>query len=118
MRALQAKEEVAPLERRIQRWHCGCNQRRMMQVVAPVYRSDAGELFAGEPKLEMRCSRCGARHAITREALEALVASEAEGAEKGEGGAWARSGGACGRGSWGRRRWRRRRRFWACSGWG
>ena len=87
VRALQAKEEVAPLERRIQRWHCGCNQRRMMQVVAPVYRSDADELFAGEPKLEMRCPRCGARHAITREALEALVASEAEGAEKGEGGA-------------------------------
>ena len=90
VRALQAKEEVAPLERRIQRWHCGCNQRRMMQVVAPVYRSDADELFAGQPKLEMRCPRCGARHAITREALEAFVASEAgpaSGAEKGAGGA-------------------------------
>ena len=48
------------------------------------------ELFAGQPKLEMRCPRCGARHAITREALEAFVASEAgpaSGAEKGAGGA-------------------------------
>lgn len=67
-------EEVALLERRIFRWHCGCNQQRMLEVLAPVFRTEPEELFAGDEKLEMRCPRCGARHLITREMLEAFVA--------------------------------------------
>lgn len=72
-KALGQTETLALLERRIYRWHCGCNQQRMMEVLAPMMISDPEDLFAGEPKIEIRCPRCGARHAITREAMEAFV---------------------------------------------
>ena len=62
------------MERRIYRWHCGCNQQRMMEVLTPTMKHDPDALFGDDPKLEMRCPRCGARHTITREALEAFVA--------------------------------------------
>lgn len=75
VRALDTAETLALMERRIYRWHCGCNQERMMEVLAPTMRQDPEELFGDEPKLEMRCPRCGARYAITREGLEAFVAS-------------------------------------------
>ncbi len=79
VRNLDTTETVAPLERRVQRWHCGCNQRRMMEVLAPTMRQDPEGLFAGDPKIEIRCPRCGSRHAITREALEAFVAESPKG---------------------------------------
>ena len=74
VRALDKRETLALLERRIYRWHCGCNQERMMEVLAPTMKEDPEGLFAGDPKIEIRCPRCGARHTITREALEAFVA--------------------------------------------
>lgn len=67
-------ETLAQMERRIYRWHCGCNQERMMEVLEPTMKEDPEGLFAGDPKVEIRCPRCGARHTITREALEAFVA--------------------------------------------
>jgi molecular chaperone Hsp33 len=73
VRALETTETLSPMERRIYRWHCGCNQERMMEVLAPVMRQDPDELFGSDPKLEIRCPRCAARHTITREALEAFV---------------------------------------------
>ena len=74
VRALDKTETLVPLERRIHRWHCGCNQQRMMEVLKPAMQEDPAGLFGGEPKLEIRCPRCGGRHTITREALEAFVA--------------------------------------------
>jgi len=74
VRGLDATETLVPLERRIYRWHCGCNQRRMMEVLGPTMRHDPDGLFGSDPKIEIRCPRCGGRHAITREALEAFVA--------------------------------------------
>ena len=68
-------ETLGELEKRVYRWHCGCNQKRMMEVLTPVYRQDAAELFGGGETIEMRCPRCSARHAITREAMEAFVAN-------------------------------------------
>ena len=73
-RELATTESLGFLEKRVCRWHCGCNQARMMEVLAPAMRSDAEALFGEEEKIEIRCPRCGARHAITREALEAFVA--------------------------------------------
>jgi molecular chaperone Hsp33 len=75
VRDLEKTETLVPMERRIYRWHCGCNQARMMEVLAPAMKHDADALFGGEEKIEIRCPRCGARHAITREALEAFVAN-------------------------------------------
>lgn len=74
VRTLDQTETLALLERRIYRWHCGCNQARMMEVLGPSMKRDPEALFGDEPKIEIRCPRCGARHAITREALEAYVA--------------------------------------------
>ena len=73
VRNLEQTETPALMERRIYRWHCGCNQARMMEILGPAMKQDPEALFAGDPKIEIRCPRCGARHAITREALEAYV---------------------------------------------
>ena len=73
MRTIDERETLALMERRIYRWHCGCNQERMMEVLTPTMKQDPDALFGEEPKLEIRCPRCGARHTITREALEAFV---------------------------------------------
>lgn len=75
MRTLDERETLALLERRIYRWHCGCNQDRMMEVLRPTMQQDPDGLFGNEPRLEIRCPRCGTRHRITREALEAFVAN-------------------------------------------
>ena len=76
VRELDQTETVVLMERRIQRWHCGCNQQRMLEVLAPAFKAGPDQLFDGDEKLEIRCPRCGARHAVTREALEAFVARE------------------------------------------
>jgi len=74
VKAFDTAEELGLLEKRIHRWHCGCNQARMLQVLAPVFKQDAEGLFGEDEKIEIRCPRCAARYAITREALEAFVA--------------------------------------------
>jgi molecular chaperone Hsp33 len=76
VRTLDAGETLSLLEKRIYRWHCGCNQQRMMEVLAPVMRQDAAGLFGDGEKIEIRCPRCAARHAITREAMEAFIAKK------------------------------------------
>jgi molecular chaperone Hsp33 len=73
---LETMETLVPIERRIYRWHCGCNQERMMEVLAPGMKADPQSLFGDEETLEIRCPRCGARHTITRESLEAFVAQQ------------------------------------------
>ena len=70
---LDHTEELSLLETRRYRWECGCTQVRMFAVLAQVMRSDPEGLFGAEPALRMNCPRCGARHTITREALEAYV---------------------------------------------
>lgn len=74
VRHLDDKETLVPIEQRVYRWHCGCNQERMLEVLAPTMRHDPQGLFGDDEKIEIRCPRCGARYAITREALEAFVA--------------------------------------------
>lgn len=74
VRRLESAETLAPLERRTYRWHCGCNQPRMFEILAPTMRQDPEALFGGDQVIEIRCPRCGGRHAITREAMEAFVA--------------------------------------------
>jgi molecular chaperone Hsp33 len=74
VRDLDKTETVVLLEKRVCRWHCGCNQARMLEVLGPTMRQDPKVLFGDGEKLEIRCPRCGARHAVTREAMEAFVA--------------------------------------------
>ncbi len=77
VKSLESSETLSLLERRIFRWHCGCNQSRMMEVLAQPFRTDPDGLFAANEVLEMHCPRCGARHKITRESMEAFVAKAA-----------------------------------------
>jgi molecular chaperone Hsp33 len=72
---LDTTETLALMERRIYRWHCGCNQERMLEVLAPTARVDLGALFGDDAKLEIHCPRCAARHVITKEAMEAYLAT-------------------------------------------
>jgi molecular chaperone Hsp33 len=71
--AVEETEELGFLEKRTYRWECGCSQDRMCEVLAPAMRADAAELFGDEPSLRITCPRCGVRHAITRETLEAYI---------------------------------------------
>jgi molecular chaperone Hsp33 len=77
--ALDEAEQLSLLERRYYRWECGCTQARMMEVLASVMKSDPEGLFGEDPVVRISCPRCGARHKITREALEAYVGAEDRG---------------------------------------
>lgn len=68
---LDETETLAPLERRFYRWHCGCNQRRILKVLEPSMRENPDELFGGEEALRVECPRCAARYTVTRETMEA-----------------------------------------------
>lgn len=73
MLTLDATEELSLLETRRYRWECGCSQERMFAVLASVMKQDPDGLFGSEAAIRMSCPRCGMRHTITREALEAYV---------------------------------------------
>jgi molecular chaperone Hsp33 len=73
IRTLDQTEELSLLERRFYRWECGCNEGRMMDMLAPVMRRDAAALFGDGPAIRMSCPRCGARYTISRDAMEAHV---------------------------------------------
>jgi molecular chaperone Hsp33 len=49
----------------------------MMRAVLPTFRHNPEALFEGEEVIRISCPRCGARHVITRESLEAFEKSEA-----------------------------------------
>jgi molecular chaperone Hsp33 len=77
IRQLDNTETLSLLEQRYYRFECGCTHERMMRVLLPTFRQDPEVLFEGDEVLRMSCPRCGARHAITRESLEALEAADA-----------------------------------------
>jgi molecular chaperone Hsp33 len=70
---LDRSERLSLLEERFYKWECGCNQTRMLSVLAPVMRMDPDGLFGGESLVRVGCPRCGAKHTVTRESLEAFL---------------------------------------------
>lgn len=78
VRALAATETLARIERRSYRWHCGCEQRRILGVLAPAARADMAGLFGDRELIHVQCPRCAASHAISREAMEAWLAGHPE----------------------------------------
>lgn len=70
VRNLDKTIELALLEKRQYRFECGCTQDRMLDFLLPVFHRQGDELFEGQETLRIHCPRCGARHVITREALE------------------------------------------------
>jgi molecular chaperone Hsp33 len=73
IRRIDHEVTLSLLEQRSYRLFCGCTQERMMDVLLPVMRNDPEGLFAEDASIRMRCPRCGTRHLITREAMEARV---------------------------------------------
>lgn len=73
---LSEVETLATIETRRCRWRCGCTQRRMLEVLAPSMRQDPQELFQGDEVLRIDCPRCALPYHVTREALEAFVATQ------------------------------------------
>jgi molecular chaperone Hsp33 len=78
IRRLDKDVELSLLERRRYRFECGCDQSQMLAMLAPVMRKQPDDLFQGEEVIRIHCPRCGARHTITRESLEAYVATKKE----------------------------------------
>lgn len=75
VRELDREVELSLLEKRKFTFQCGCNRDRMLDVLAPVYKQEAQNLFLDDETLAMVCPRCGTRHVLTREALEARCAA-------------------------------------------
>lgn len=76
IRTLDESETLSLLEQRYYRFKCGCTQERMMRVLLSPFRQDPEALFGDEQVVRIQCPRCGARHAISREAMEAMERSE------------------------------------------
>lgn len=76
VKTLDQDNPLTLLEQRWYRWECGCSQARMLEVLAPVMQSDPEGLFGEEAAIRVSCPRCGARHTVTRETLEAYVAGK------------------------------------------
>jgi len=70
---LGESEVVVPMERRTFRWKCGCDQRRILAVLAPLMREDPEGLFGGVDELQVHCPRCAARHVVTRSIMEVFM---------------------------------------------
>ncbi|MGB0373165.1 MAG: Hsp33 family molecular chaperone HslO [Opitutales bacterium] len=77
MKTIETDQTLSLLEKRDYGWHCGCSQDKIMKVLLPIYQNDADGLYQGDPSVTVNCPRCCAKYAISREAIEAFAADEA-----------------------------------------
>ncbi len=75
---LARTQTLARIERRLYRWHCGCEQRKILAALAPAAQNGLGDLFGGSEVIHVQCPRCAANYTITREAMEAWLAAAAK----------------------------------------
>ena len=68
-------ETVVPMERRLFKWRCGCNERKILEVLAPLMRDDPSILFDGSNQVNVNCPRCAGRYVVNRATLEAFIES-------------------------------------------
>lgn len=73
IQTLDSTVELSLLESRSFRFHCGCTHEKMLDFLAPIFRRQGEDLFGGEETIRIHCPRCGAKHTITRESIEAHV---------------------------------------------
>lgn len=72
------KETVVPMERRLFLWKCGCNERKILEVLAPLMRQDPDGLFGSADEVQVNCPRCAARYTVARSTLEAFIGKRGE----------------------------------------
>jgi len=73
---MEELEDARRLEKRVIRWHCGCDQLKILRTLEPVWQRDPEGLFLEEEMIEVNCPRCAGRYRITREMMEAFVSRE------------------------------------------
>lgn len=74
VQTLAKTQTLARIERRLYRWHCGCEQRKILAALAPAAQHGLGDLFGDGEIIHVQCPRCAANYTITREAMEAFLA--------------------------------------------
>ncbi len=78
VQTLAKTQTLARIERRLYRWHCGCEQRKILAALAPAAQHGLGDLFGDSETIHVQCPRCAANYTITREAMEAWLAGAAQ----------------------------------------
>jgi len=78
VKTLAKTQTLARIERRLYRWHCGCEQRKILAALAPAAQHGLGDLFGDSETIHVQCPRCAANYTITREAMEAWLAGAAQ----------------------------------------
>ncbi len=71
VQGMKKKETLVFMERRPVRWHCGCNQDKILRMLLPLYREDPCGFMGGEEALTIHCPRCASCYRVSREMLEA-----------------------------------------------
>ena len=74
VQTLASTETLVRIERRLYRWDCGCEQRKILAALSPAARSDLADLFGDSEIIQVQCPRCAAAYSVTREAMEAWLA--------------------------------------------
>ena len=78
VKTIAQTQTLARIERRLYRWHCGCEQRKILATLAPAAQHGLGDLFGDSEVIHVQCPRCAANYSITREAMEAWLAAAAK----------------------------------------
>ncbi|MDF1658492.1 MAG: Hsp33 family molecular chaperone HslO [Verrucomicrobiales bacterium] len=73
IRELDERETLSLLETRSYRFECGCSQDKIFPILVGMTSDTIDSMFEGQEVIPTSCPRCGAKYAITREALEAFV---------------------------------------------
>ena len=81
VKALARTETLARIDRRLYRWFCGCTHQKILEAIAPAFRSDPEGIFGEGESIRVQCPRCAAAHILTREAMEAYLAQAPKGSE-------------------------------------
>jgi molecular chaperone Hsp33 len=73
IRVIDATETLSLLETRQFRFFCGCSDTKILSILAALSEETIMSLYGDAEVIPASCPRCGARYAITREALEAYL---------------------------------------------
>ena len=73
VRVIDVTETLSLLETRHFRFFCGCSDTKILSILATLSDDTIGSLYGDAEVIPASFPRCGARYAITREALEAYV---------------------------------------------
>ncbi|MEM7167593.1 MAG: Hsp33 family molecular chaperone HslO [Planctomycetota bacterium] len=63
------RQSERPLDQRMFYFSCGCDPKRMREVVDSIYKDNPEDLFQGESRVEIQCPRCARRWELHRDAF-------------------------------------------------